>query len=724
MIAKVSSGQKLRIPAADYNAFVDAAEAYKSQSRQQQVDRNGVPLPPDVALVRNDSGADQDRFAILGLDAPLIGPDENLLGFQEHLTFSGISPDEDQHAHRFCVLQEPIAAGAIGRAVVAGVTPVQLDVQAADDDLAGVVTDETGSLKTGTEGGARILWKSSDTGVQWGLIAFPAGGTGGGSPNLVLEVAAANHGWMLGDVLHWDGAAWILADAGVVGATDMLGVVGKIPDADRALVVLWGICCLDGLTDHADYWLDPTIPGALTDTKPSDNARLVLHHAVNRLCVVRAGGAGSGSGGGAERFADLTDVDVTSAPPTDHQVPAWDATAQRWKPHDVVLADPVPANQILAGPKIGADAKPAFRAMVLEDLPQLQPCSVVANATSGALPPTALAALEDNRVLLRVGGMLQWLQLPTGALADGSVTDPKIVSLGWAKLTGVPSAFPPAYHEHPLGGDLSGTTDHAQLQPGVVGTSELADGSVTDAKVVSLAWSKLTGVPDIGGDHIHNLGGDLTGTTDDAQIAPGAVGTAELADGAVTNDKLENDFLRIGTTDWHLGDTVTGLMTNPMTGVGDLIVGGAAGVPTRLPANQGGTLQILTSKNNVTSLISHILDALEDVTIASPQDKQVLAYDAATSQWKNATAGPAAKNICLVGKITGKSSGNVYNITLYPEYPSVAVAWVASATQLQGDATKTIPANTWTLVCGNRRSTATGYGVADYDFFIQVPVWM
>ena len=56
MIAKVSSGQKLRIPAADYNAFVDAAEAYKSQSRQQQVDRNGVPLPPDVALVRNDSG--------------------------------------------------------------------------------------------------------------------------------------------------------------------------------------------------------------------------------------------------------------------------------------------------------------------------------------------------------------------------------------------------------------------------------------------------------------------------------------------------------------------------------------------------------------------------------------------------------------------------------------------------------------------------------------------
>jgi len=195
----------------------------------------------------------------------------------------------------------------------------------------------------------------------------------------------------------------------------------------------------------------------------------------------------------------------------------------------------------------------------------------------------------------------------------------------------------------------------------------------------------------------------------------------------VTNAKLQKDFLRIGTTDWHLGDTVTGLMTNPMTGVGDLIVGGTAGVPQRLPANQGGTLQILTSKNNVTSLISHILNQMEDVEVASPAEGQVLTYEAATSQWKNkAPAGGSGhgQHPAMVGKITSKSSGNLYNLTLYPEYPSLAVAWVTSATQLQADTARTIPANTWTIACGVLKAGQAGTSVAHYDFFIQVPVWM
>ena len=143
-ITKVSAGQKLRIPAEAYNAFVDAAEAFKAQSHQQQVDRNGVPLPSGVALVRNDSGTDQDRFAILGLDVPLIAPSDNLASFLEHLTFSGVSPDDKLHANRFCVLQEPIAAGAIGRAMAVGVTPIRLDVQTDTDEMAGVVSGVRG----------------------------------------------------------------------------------------------------------------------------------------------------------------------------------------------------------------------------------------------------------------------------------------------------------------------------------------------------------------------------------------------------------------------------------------------------------------------------------------------------------------------------------------------------------------------------------------------------
>jgi hypothetical protein len=729
-IAKVHAGQPFRMSAEAFNAFVDAATAYQASRQNRSGDGSGVAAMAGIVSVRNDSGTDQDRFAVLGLDDPLIAPSANERAFLERVLLSAVLPDQDQHAHRFCVLQEPIAAGALGRAMVLGVTPIRLDIQAADDEVAAVVSNQTGSLKTGSDGGARILWKDAGTGEQWGIVQFPAGGDGGGSPNLVLTVTASNHGWQLGDVLHWSGTAWELADAAVVGATDTLGVVGKIPDNDTALVVLWGILCLDGLDPHTDYWLDPAIPGGTTATKPTDNARLVLHHAESRLCVVKAGS--SGEGGSATRFADLTDVDVTTTPPADQQATLWDAEAERWIPHDVVLADPVPANRILAGPTSGADAKPDFRSMVLEDLPELQPCSVIANATSGALPPTAFAALADDRALVRVGGVLQWLQISTALLADGtvttaklaegSVTDAKIETLGWAKLTGVPTVFPPADHTHPLGGALGGTTANAVIVAGAVGSDQLADGAVSDAKVTSVAWTKLTGVPDLANP---TVGGDLIGTAADAQIAPGAVGTAELADGAVTNDKLEQDFLTIGGVNYHLGDPVTGLLTNPMTGSGDLIVGGASGAASRLPANQGGTLQVVTSKTGQTTLTTLALDLCEDVTVAAPQDKQVLAYDAASGQWKN-VAPPAAgaQNLCLVGRITAKSSGNIYGITLYPQYPSTAVAWVTTATQLQGDPAKTVPANTWTLACGNRRSTATGYGVTDYDFFIQVPVWV
>jgi hypothetical protein len=743
-LTKVSPGQPLRITAESFNAFIDAANAHQAGQLGVGAEGTATGRTAGIVTVRNDSGADQGRFAVLGISDPLILPTENPTAFQERVALAVVAPDEAAHADRFCILQEPVTAGALGRGLILGVSPVRLEVTAEDDRAATLVTGQTGSLATGTEGAARILWKEAGTGQKWGIVQIPAGGSGGGgSPNLVLEVTAPAHSWLVGDVLRWNGTAWIFADAAVVGDLDVLAVVGRIPDEDTALLVLWGVFCLEGLTPHTDYWLDPIAPGALTATKPATNPRLVLHHAQAGLCILRSGGAGGGTA--ATRFADLTDVDVATTPPADGDAALWDETSQRWMPRPVIRAVPVAPHLVLAGPTAAPDAVPAFRALEHADLPQQPATSVLANATGAAATPAPLAAGSDNTVLLRVSATLQWGQLPgaaladgavgTAKLADGAVTDAKLVTVAWTRLTGVPAfasrwpdwsevtgkpaSFPASYHVHLLGGDLTGSTDNAHL----------ADGSVTDAKVVSVSWGKISGVPTAfpPATHDHSLGGDLSGSLAAAQIAAGAVGTAEIADGTVTNAKLQKDFLRIGTTDWHLGDTVTGLMTNPMTGVGDLIVGGTAGAPQRLPANQGGTLQILTSKNNVTSLISHILNQMEDVEVASPTEGQVLTYEAATSQWKNkAPAGGAGhgQHPAMVGKITSKSSGNIYNITLYPEYPSLAVAWVTSATQLQADTARTIPANTWTIACGVLKAGQAGTSVAHYDFFIQVPVWM
>jgi hypothetical protein len=120
------------------------------------------------------------------------------------------------------------------------------------------------------------------------------------------------------------------------------------------------------------------------------------------------------------------------------------------------------------------------------------------------------------------------------------------------------------------------------------------------------------------------------------------------------------------------------------------------------------------------------MDLMEDVTIATPADGQVLTFEALTNQWKNKAPASAGhgQHPAMVGRITSKSSGNTYSITLFPEYPSLAVAWVVSCTQLQGDTTKTIPANTWTIACGVLKAGQAGTAAAHYDFFIQVPVWM
>ena len=602
-LTKVRSGQPLTITAEAFNAFIDAANAQRGSGLDQQAAGTATTTAAGIVTVRNDSGADQERFAVLGIDAPLILPTENPAAFQERVALSLVAPDADQHRDRMCILQEPIAAGALGRGLIVGVSPMRLQVQADDDRMATIITDDASALTTGAEGAARILWKEAGTGAKWGLVQIPAGGAGGGSPNLVVEVVSANHPWLVGDVLRWSGAGWVFADAAVVGATDTLAVVGRIPDADTALLVLWGICCIENLAPHTDYWLDPVVPGALTATKPSETPRLVLHHAENGLCILRAGG--DGGEGSATRFADLTDVDVVTVPPIDRQAALWDVAAERWKPRSVLLADPVPPHQVPAGPASGADAPPTFRDLAVEDLAEVAATSVIANPTASAARPTALPATVDDRALLRVGGTLQWLQIPeavlgdaamtTRVLSDDAVTDPKIVSLGWGKLTGVPTQFPPLPHEHPLGGDLTGTTAAAQIAANAVGTPEIADGAVTLAKLGNTPGPAVLGRVTNGA----GSPGSIMAPTDGGVLrrSSGSLGFAQI-----TNLEIAN------------GAAIAWSKISK--------AGAVAGDVGAAPASH-----------------THPLSGLSDVLITAPTVGQVLAYDAVNGRWINDDGG-------------------------------------------------------------------------------------
>jgi len=170
-LRKVQSGQKLNIPAAAYNSFVDAAVDYRRRTahigqKAQQSFRQG-----SIVLVRNDSGSNQNRLAVLGIDTPIINPTVNDNEFKNRVALSCVTPAVDTHEGKFVVLAEPIASGKIGRAYAAGVCPVKIDVPDENTEyrFAEITDGIADNLKASHYGSAAILWREGGTGAQWAV---------------------------------------------------------------------------------------------------------------------------------------------------------------------------------------------------------------------------------------------------------------------------------------------------------------------------------------------------------------------------------------------------------------------------------------------------------------------------------------------------------------------------------------------------------------------------
>lgn len=194
---KVRSGERLAVPSQAYNAFIDAAvdlrERQQSQGRQAQREFRQSGL----VLLRNDSGADCGRFDVLGIHEPIIDPDDNENEFADRVALTGVTPSGTSHRGRFAILIEPIKAGAIGWACVAGVCQVKVYVP--DEDTARhsaeVGGGVTGYLAAVHMGSAGILWRAGGTGLQWAVVRLGLRQRG----PLVFPVALYQSGGSQGD---------------------------------------------------------------------------------------------------------------------------------------------------------------------------------------------------------------------------------------------------------------------------------------------------------------------------------------------------------------------------------------------------------------------------------------------------------------------------------------------------------------------------------------------
>src|SRR5215471_5028104 len=197
-----------------------------------------------------------------------------------------------------------------------------------------------------------------------------------------------------------------------------------------------------------------------------------------------------------------------------------------------IMAGAVGATQIAAG-AVGTTA--------LQGLSVTTPIIADGAVTSvklanGAVGTTQLAANSVTSAQIAAGAV------GTTQILDGSVTDAKIASVSWGKISGAPTGLPPS---GAAGGSLQGTYPNPTIKVGAISSTEILDGTVAVVDLAPNVASRLT--PTYGAPQSNMiLSVDAVGSTltwkaaPPATLTPGQVSTVYIADApnGVTDAKI------------------------------------------------------------------------------------------------------------------------------------------------------------------------------------------
>jgi hypothetical protein len=204
-LKKVRSGDRLQIPAATYNAFIDAAIAHRN-GRATGGELQPLLRQSGVVPVKNLTGIPQPRFSVVGLGDPIIPPDANVQEFKRQVTFTGNIPNKTVHHTRFAIYLEPVDNQRVGLAVVAGVAITQLLVLGVPYACAELITGSSQVLLNVPHGPAQVLWMDATAGpLRWAIVRLEES-----DYEAVVQVTSnmPTGGFYPGQVQRWENGNW------------------------------------------------------------------------------------------------------------------------------------------------------------------------------------------------------------------------------------------------------------------------------------------------------------------------------------------------------------------------------------------------------------------------------------------------------------------------------------------------------------------------------------
>lgn len=195
-LKKVRPGDPLVIPAATFNAFIDAAQDFQQRQRSAEQDRYRELRQTGIVLIRNESGADRERFDVLGVAGTIVRPSDNADAFKERVALKGMTPGSE-HAGRFAVLLEPLAANEVGRACVAGVCVVKVRMNDEGHTFAEAKAGQATMLDSAASGTACLLYiqppsERENPQIAWTVARL--GGGGGGATTAAFAMITSKAG--------------------------------------------------------------------------------------------------------------------------------------------------------------------------------------------------------------------------------------------------------------------------------------------------------------------------------------------------------------------------------------------------------------------------------------------------------------------------------------------------------------------------------------------------